>query len=262
MKKLIAIFLLVAFTWLGAQVGIGTSNPNADSVLELESNEKGLLLSYVVLQSSASSSPLSEHVAGMVVYNTVTSNDVIPGLYFNNGSSWNLIQGIEPSIGDIKHSVDVSDHNGWYILDGRALSTLPELARTNATGIGFSNALPDSADKMLKGKSPSESFGDTGGSSSFTLLRENLPPITYTGTTAVGGDHSHGFSDYGSLPHQAVAGNAVTGLLYQSNQATSNTSYSGNHSHSISISTGGNDAPVSLKPSFLAVKTFIYLGSN
>jgi len=82
-------FILIQFA-IFSQIKIG-NNPtviNSNSVLELESSSKGLLMPRVALISTSSSSPLSAHVAGMTVYNTATSGDVTPGYYYNNGSVW------------------------------------------------------------------------------------------------------------------------------------------------------------------------------
>src|SRR5690606_8893417 len=35
--------------------------------------------------------PLSAHVAGMMLYNTATANDVVPGIYYNDGTKWILL---------------------------------------------------------------------------------------------------------------------------------------------------------------------------
>ena len=39
------------------------------------------------------------------------------------------------NIGDIKYSVLKADHKGWYILNGRAVSSLPTVARNNASSL-------------------------------------------------------------------------------------------------------------------------------
>src|SRR5690606_26926787 len=59
-----------------------------DALLELESTNKGLLHTRVQLKSLNDAAPLSQHVAGMMVYNTATANDVVPGIYFNDGTRW------------------------------------------------------------------------------------------------------------------------------------------------------------------------------
>lgn len=82
-----------------AQVTIGSGiAPNKDALIEFKENEggtssKGLLLPRVSLVSINSANPLSAHVKGMIVYNTVTTAvgngyDVSPGFYYNDGSKW------------------------------------------------------------------------------------------------------------------------------------------------------------------------------
>ena len=79
---------------LKAQVRIGGSvNPNPNAILDLNANDtaigsKGLLLPRVALVSTTSASPLAEHITGMYVYNTATANDVMPGVYYNDGTRW------------------------------------------------------------------------------------------------------------------------------------------------------------------------------
>lgn len=74
------------------KVNIGTNTPNTSALLNLESSNKGLLLTRVALTSTMLATPLASHVAGMVVYNTVTAGNsptnVRPGLYINDGTKW------------------------------------------------------------------------------------------------------------------------------------------------------------------------------
>ena len=65
--------------------------PDKDALLELESTNKGLLLTRVKLIRADDAAPLSQHRLGMVVYNTATVNDVVPGIYYNTGERWLLI---------------------------------------------------------------------------------------------------------------------------------------------------------------------------
>jgi hypothetical protein len=74
-------------------VGIGTASPSSDAALEVAGTAQGLLPPRLALTSTASAAPLGAHVAGMLVYNTATSNDVGPGLYLDSGSAWNRIGG-------------------------------------------------------------------------------------------------------------------------------------------------------------------------
>ncbi|NML69066.1 hypothetical protein HHL23_04580 [Chryseobacterium sp. RP-3-3] len=95
MKKFFTIaamaFTAVSFAQTG-NVGINTSTPNVNAVLDIVSTNKGLLPPRVALTATNSPAPLGGNVQGMVVYNTATAgtapNNVVPGLYYNNGTIW------------------------------------------------------------------------------------------------------------------------------------------------------------------------------
>ena len=95
LMQLILLLLIVHCTAsLQAQVRVGGSvAPNSNAVLDLNANDtanglKGLLLPRVALVSTANATPLKEHIVGMLVYNTATSKDVLPGPYYNDGAKW------------------------------------------------------------------------------------------------------------------------------------------------------------------------------
>ncbi len=66
---------------------------NTDAILELASKNKGLLHARVELERTTLPTPLSAHVAGMMVFNTIPKNDVVVGIYYNDGSKWVLASG-------------------------------------------------------------------------------------------------------------------------------------------------------------------------
>ena len=71
----------------------GTTAPEPNAILDLNANNtdngvKGLLLPRVALIATTNASPLTAHVKGMYVYNTATANDVLPGVYYNDGTKW------------------------------------------------------------------------------------------------------------------------------------------------------------------------------
>jgi hypothetical protein len=87
------VFATHAYAQVRAQkIGDNPTVINADAALEVEATDKGFLPPRVALTSTTNPSPLSAHVAGMLVYNTATTttgtNDVKPGLYENDGSQW------------------------------------------------------------------------------------------------------------------------------------------------------------------------------
>ena len=90
LKMLISTALTLIVLGATAQIKVG-NNPttiNSNSLLEMETTDKGLLLPRVALTSSTAFAPLSAHVAGMAVYNTATAADVVPGYYYNDGTKW------------------------------------------------------------------------------------------------------------------------------------------------------------------------------
>lgn len=76
-----------------AQVGIGTTNPDGNALLDIDASttKGGLLLPRMALIATNDFAPLTAHVAGMTVYNTATTtgvNRVTPGYYYNDGGQW------------------------------------------------------------------------------------------------------------------------------------------------------------------------------
>lgn len=84
-----------------------------------------------------------------------------------------------PEVGDVKSSIVAADHLGWYVLDGRAVSSLPQIAQDNATALGFGANLPDATDAVL-GRQSGQSPGAVTGTNDFTLARNNLPEESIT----------------------------------------------------------------------------------
>jgi hypothetical protein len=103
----------------------GSSNlPNSNAILELESNNKGLLMPRVALTMTTSPSPLSAHIKGMEVYNTAQINDVDSGLYFNDGTKW------------VRVSSSVDSATAW-LLHGNSGTTAPASVGTAVGGANF-----------------------------------------------------------------------------------------------------------------------------
>lgn len=95
MKKIFLTMALAIGLMASAQVKIGTAPEtiDANSLLELETTNQGLLFPRVALVSTTSYAPLNSTLPnikqpGMTVYNTATANDVTPGLYVNDGTNW------------------------------------------------------------------------------------------------------------------------------------------------------------------------------
>ena len=102
MKKVVLI-VTMCFVFLNgkAQTGIGTTTPNASAKLEVASSTQGFLPPRLALTATNAASPVTVPATGLIVYNTATAgtvpNNVIPGYYYWNGSSWITIIGATTS---------------------------------------------------------------------------------------------------------------------------------------------------------------------
>lgn len=116
--KIKSLYLLLFVFFINnaihAQVKIGgiPYSVNPDAVLELESANKGLLLPRLGLISTNNPYPLTAFVEGMFVYDTATTGDVMPGLYYCDGSKWIRINKDSGSI--------VPAPNGGWALSGNS----------------------------------------------------------------------------------------------------------------------------------------------
>ena len=85
----IAIFFS-AITGFSQSVSINNTGaaPNASAGLDISFANYGFLIPRVALSISTGSAPLIAHVAGMLVYNTTTSENITPGLFYDDGTKW------------------------------------------------------------------------------------------------------------------------------------------------------------------------------
>lgn len=100
MRKTIILLIILSGYIFGvqAQVTIGSGiEPHKDALLDLKENvsgtsSKGIVLPRVQLTSTELPAPLSEHLAGMTVYNLEArgtgATQVYPGFYYSNGVRW------------------------------------------------------------------------------------------------------------------------------------------------------------------------------
>ncbi|WP_313387084.1 hypothetical protein [Chishuiella sp.] len=267
-KKQTFFIFLFLFTYnTKSQVKITDSKNseiNSNVILELESNNKnkGFLLPRLALNNINSPFPLNKHVPGMVVYNTAIVNGyngVQPSVYLNDGSKWVKLSTKSNKLGDLKNSFSTSDSNGWYLLNGRSISTLPTNAKAVAQALGFNNNLPNLTDAFLKNKSNSEAMNIINGSNNITITQANLPNVNFIGSTSTVGDHTHSYIDNPSTTIVARSGstNPLASTTAQNFTTSSNT-----HSHTINLPLGGSNQPIEYKPKSIITNIFIYLGSE
>lgn len=153
-----------------------------------------------------------------------------------------------PSIGDIKTSIKTVDHGGWFLLDGRDISTLSADAAANAAGLGFS-VLPNTQGSVLSHTDHLYNLGNVSGSNNVLIERNQLPSIVLGGTTNVTGSHIHtgDTSLTGAHVHPidcvhfGPAGSGTyNSVSHLTDEGHTTTMSAGDHTHGLNISSGGD----------------------
>lgn len=258
-KKLFYLIPVLGSIIVHGQIGIGTGTPSSNSILDVTSSNKGLLLTRNSLSNIASPIPLSAHVKGMVTYNLANANNVSEGIYENNGISWFAVSHDYP-YGTVSNSFAAADQKGWYLLDGRAVSSLPANVRARAVNLGFAVSLPNADDRIIKTKDVSEGVGSLSGNATVTLVQSHLPNVIFTGSTSTDGAHTHTYTDRGTGA-SVNSGSGANNPVADNTSGAYNTAAAGAHTHSVSFNSGGSSQPFNITPSYLVTNVFIYLGS-
>lgn len=210
----LTIFLFAFLTSNFAQVGIGTSNPHASAMVDVDATNKGFLLPRMTsVQRSAIASPAT----GLQVYDLNTNS-----IWYFNAQYWvNTL--VMSALGDVKSGIQTVDHEGWIKLDGRLISTLSMTQQSAATALGLSGNLPNASNAYLVQNGGG--MGAVSGTNSTTLAQTNLPNINFTGTAASAGDHAH-VTDPAAV-NAAAAGNHN----HTTDPSAIGTTVNGNHGH-------------------------------
>jgi uncharacterized protein (TIGR02145 family) len=79
--------LTAANQTLSGTLGVGTSSPNTSAKVEVDATNKGVLLPRVTLSGSTDATTIATPATSLLVYNTATVSDVVPGYYYNSGTS-------------------------------------------------------------------------------------------------------------------------------------------------------------------------------
>ncbi|MDB5203792.1 MAG: hypothetical protein JWQ27_3201 [Ferruginibacter sp.] len=88
MKKIVIPLLLLCMSYANAQVGIGTTTPNNNAVLDMVSSNKAVLIPRV-----ADTANIASPAEGMMIYN---KNSKAP--FFHNGNQWLSLGARLPSL--------------------------------------------------------------------------------------------------------------------------------------------------------------------
>jgi len=208
MKKIFIITTSFISTLALSQVGLNTATPQATfDVVAIKTDgttSEGIIAPRLSgNQIKSADARYTAPQTGTLVYATnavsgptaKTIKITAPGYYYFDGRIWQSMGQDGTFTGDIKHSARTADHGGWYLLNGRAIASLPVAAQTAAAALGFTGNIPNATDRVLKTKTAAEAMAATGGISTITIGRVNLPNINFTGTLTgamdLAGVHAH-----------------------------------------------------------------------
>jgi hypothetical protein len=252
MKNILLSLTLLNLFALHAQVGIGTSTPDASAKLQIDATNKGFLPPRVSLTGSGDISTIASPAEGLLVYNIGTTG-LEEGYYFWNGAQWSTmatVTGIGHSYGDVKTGMQSADHAGWILLNGRAKSTLTSSQQTRATALGFGVNIPNAlnAVQMQNGTT----LGSVTGSNTKTIAQNQLPNVTFTGSIL-------------NVAHGAVIVSSAAGLITNTPGSSWGNASGGGHTENfylnIPLNGGVTQQALDITPKSLSVNTFIYLGN-
>ncbi len=132
----------MASTLAFSQVGIGTSNPDSESILDIVSTDKGILIPRVNLTSATQDlDGDTTQPVGLMVFNTGTTIPV--GFYFWNGSEWRNVKdssAVIPAISTI-NCLGVSLSPKAYVSGAPYVGTM-SIPYTNGNGATYSSGTP------------------------------------------------------------------------------------------------------------------------
>lgn len=141
MKKILLVVFMLIGAYARAQVKIG-NNPatiNANSLLELESTDKGFLPPRVALNSLSAVSPLTATVpAGMLVYSTAGS--LPDGYYYWDGSEWKKLDNGNKTLVAKTASTTLLKSESYVVASNDITLTLPVVtAADNGLSLSVKN---------------------------------------------------------------------------------------------------------------------------
>ena len=95
---------------ISAQIGIGTTEPDESSILDIQATSKGVLFPRIDLGTTSIPNPAK----GLVVWNTdLLNGEINTGLFFWNGSAWLSLVSNEKLNTEINNIETASGGSGW-----------------------------------------------------------------------------------------------------------------------------------------------------
>ena len=132
------IFLLI-YSQSHAQLGVGTVEPDPSAMLDVVSNNSGILVPRIALASTTDATTIANgNVESLLVYNTATAMDVVPGFYYWTDGSWNRLA-IELDIRSLPRDVTSTDGSITGVVPNAALAPMDLEVNVDGTTLEVSS---------------------------------------------------------------------------------------------------------------------------
>jgi microcystin-dependent protein len=257
-RNLLALLLLC---WLGTpgrcQIGIDEPNPDQNSVLDIKSETKGILLPRLTTgkrESLGSAGPGNSMLVFDLNENQFFYYSTPFGTWFSllavqPGPGWSTYTGNLELIGNVKASKFEGDGvipAGGIIMWSGAVGTIP----TGWVLCDGRNNTPNLTDKFIVGAGGTYNPGNTGGNATITLTEGQLPSHTHAITSD--GTHSHTVNSAYVGGAQADQGQKGRFIL-ESHNYEETTSADGAHNHGGAVGATGRNEAVGILPPYYAL---------
>lgn len=275
-KKPMLILMMLASILLktNAQVTIGSGEtPDNNALLDLKESEtistKGLLMPRVALTSTTSYAPMTGHIMGMTIFNTATVGDVTPGFYYNDGSKWVRLLGID-SVSSTWHvsetdQASISNQDNIYHAGQVGIGkeqTVDPTAILNVSasdkGVLFPRIALSSSTDIVTIPNPSKGLlvYNTGAKSTFTtvgyMFWNGSQWMLFNSTSSESGRATLNCSNATMSPNQQIKGNTsiIAGTILQVPYTASN---GGSFNGATLVSEGNPNVTATISPGILSV---------
>jgi len=222
MKKVITLLtLFCGFTYTYAQVGVGTPLPNNSSQLDVVASNKGVLIPRIPLTSSTDATTITNgNVTSLLVFNTATAADVLPGYHYWDGAKWVRLAHIEDITTYQTTSTLVNNGDGTYTYTDEnntvTIIDVPADVINNATQIFSSTQVINEITNILENNS--DTFVDNG-DGTFTHTAVDGTAVTFDANTTSIIDNGDGTytvtNDNGDTVTVDVVGDVVENIVNQ-----------------------------------------------
>jgi len=193
--KFLGAFAFLTIGFANAQVGVGTTTPDASSVLDVSSTDKGLLLPRM---TTAQRNAIAAPAAGLTIYNITTKC-----LNFYNGTAWNESCGTAPVV------VDPSS-GGTSVFTGLTCTAAPVGSLTVGTpATGVTKTISVTATAAGTYSISATANGVTFSGSGTVAAGAQTITLTATGTPATAGSFAYVLNTAPSCSFDITAGAAV-----------------------------------------------------